>query len=165
MALPWIVTEPTADVAFQVSDILTNLSDLLTHLSETLTKLSYLPSNLSYLSSNLSYLPANLSYLPTNLGDRFSVAVDPVSQPTLHRTHVGSDEPVEASERRQQHDELSPVLHPVGPGGCPGCIGIGHVSCLRWVLPNLARNVRNRHSVTPVNSARESRRWHRASPW
>lgn len=112
MALPWIVTEPTTDVALQVSDVLTNLSDLLTHLSETLTKLSYLPSNLSDLPSNLSDLPANLSDLPSNLGDRFSVAVDPVSQSTLHRTHVGSDEPVEASKRQQQHDELSPVLHP-----------------------------------------------------
>ena len=112
MGLAWIVTEPTADVAFQVSDVLTNLSDLLTHLSETLTKLSYLPSNLSETLTKLSYLPSNLSDLPANLGDRFSVAVDPVSQPTLHRTHVGSDEPVAASKRQQQHDELSPVLHP-----------------------------------------------------
>lgn len=117
MALPWIVTEPTADVAFQVSDILTNLSETLTNLSDLL--------------ANLNETLTKLSDLPANLGNRFGVAIDPVSQPTLHRTHVGSDEPVEASERQQQHDELSPVLHPCGSGTCSGCIGIDQVSCLR----------------------------------
>ena len=130
--------------------MLTHLSEALTHLSEALTNLSDLPTNLSDLPTNLSDLPTNLSEFPTNLGDRFSVAVDPVSQASLHSTHIGSDEPVEASERQQQHDELSPVLHPCGSGGCSGCIGIDHVPCLRVRSPNLARTARNRHGTGPA---------------
>ena len=149
MALTGIVTEPTADVALQVSDVLPNLSDVLTNPSEPLTNLSEAPTNLSDILPNVSEAIANLGDRIGVCEDKFSVAVDPVSQATLHRPHVGSDEPVEAAKRHQQHDELSPVLHPCGSGGCSGGIGIDHVSCLRCVPPNLARTAKNRHSGFP----------------
>ena len=139
MPLTWLVTEPTTDVSLQVSDILTNLSDIptnlsdiLTNLSEALTKVSDLPTKLTDLPTNLSDiltkltdLPTKLTDLPTNLGEALP--------------EVGTDEPVEASQRQQQHDELSPVLHPCGSGGCSGCIGIDHVPCLRCVPQSGAR--------------------------